>query len=178
MVELKLERGRVILDFLFSNRCRLVWVSIFLLALMSWWPLVALAQEEAPGNKVKEEPNITQQKKALELELQRMQVELKLDEKQLEEIRKNVVDVLVASAKKMKEFCPDITSGDIYPALIDRDLANAAHEAARGFADDAKLSEYRDDFKKVLAWKDKYARKNVLVFLDTFLQLELSLIHI
>ena len=173
MVELKLERGRVILDFLFSNRCRLVWVLVFLLALMSWLPLVALAQEETPENKVQEEPNITHQKKALELELQRMQVELKLDEKQLEKIRKDVADDLVASAKKMNEFCPsDIASRDIYPALIDRDLANAVHEAARGFADDAKLSEYRADFKKVLAWKDKYARKNVLVFLDTFLQLE------
>ena len=173
VVKLNLERGSVILKFLFLNRRRLVWGSIFLLALVSRFPLVASAQEEPPKIEVKDEPNIAHQKNALKIELQRMQVELELGDKQLEKIRKNVADVLVASANKMREFCPpDIVNVSYYAALIDRDLADAAHEAARDFADATKLSEYRADFRKVVAWEDKYARKNVLVFLDTFLQLE------
>jgi len=119
---------------------------------------------------------LKQQKVALKHELERMEFELGLDRKHFEAIKNEVDEVLESGAENLlKGFnMSDQVSARSYSGILSRALANATHSAAKDFVDAELYAEYRADYEKVLEWEDRYSQKNVIVFLDTFLQLSAS----
>ena len=111
----------------------------------------------------------THQQKALELELKRLKMEVGLEERNFEAIKEQVKNQLKAGAASIEKA---LDSNQIQSTcFLSHELADAIFGAAEKFVDKKEMTEYREDFEKFSRWEDRMARKFIIVFLDTNLEL-------
>ena len=115
-----------------------------------------------------------QQKKAVEHELERLKLEIGLENKHFETIKKQIRKQLIEEAASVEKA---IGENELQRRQIEktnylsRELANAIYDSAEEFVDRQKIAEYRADYEEFLRWEDRMARKCIIVFLDTYLEL-------
>lgn len=160
------------MDVIWDFQRRTIWIAAIFLGLA--WVHSAFAQDEEKSEKP---PLWRQQKSALECELERLHQELGLEKKHFKDLRDHATPALLRAAEALAATIPDHdhtdmeTRRDHYQALLGREVADAVHQKVESLVDSTAMKKYREDYEQACEWQDQFARKHVIVFLDTYLEL-------